>query len=305
MILVLIDVPDGFEARVRQIDSGIRLSRGEEKAIPEAEIIVGRPDIRALASASRLRWLQLSSAGANRYVDVVREDVMLTTASGVYGIPASEHVFAMMLGLVRRIPDSVRLAQQSDWDRERSYNELFGRTCGILGLGDIGLEVARRAHAFGMRVIGLKRTRERAPEFIEAVFVVDELAEFLAQSDHIVNTLPDTKHTHRLIDERALTSVRSGSYFYNIGRGRTVDERALIDALRDGRIAGAGLDVFEKEPLPKESPLWRMTNVIITPHVGGSSPREDERVAQVFLENLQRWVDKRPLLNVVDRELGY
>ena len=304
MILVLVDVPEDFDDRVERIDDSLTIRRDAD-ALLDAEVIFGRPDIAELSRAKNLKWLQLSSAGANRYVNDVGEDVVLTTASGVYGVPAAEHVLAMMLSLARAIPHSVRAAQSSEWDRSRPCDELFGRTCGVLGLGDIGLEVARRAQAFGMRVIGMKRTRGICPDFVDEVFVVDELDEVLAQSDHIVNTLPDTKDTHHMIDGLALKNVRPGSYFYNVGRGRTVDEAALVGALQQGTLAGAGLDVFESEPLPKKSPLWRMPNVIVTPHVAGSSPREDERVAHIFLENLKRWVDGQPLNNVVDRELEY
>lgn len=307
MIVLLGDMPADVEQRTRRIAPEMEVVRGLEggQMLEGAVVVVGRPDFDDLESAGRLRWLQLSSAGANQYVDRVPEHVLLTTASGVYGIPVAEHVFAMMLGLVRGVPESVRSAAERHWNRDARYDEIYGRTCGVLGFGDIGREVARRASAFGMRVLALKRTAADPPAFVEEVFGMDRLGDFLAACDHIVNTLPDTPHTQHVIDADAFASVRRGSYFYNVGRGRTVDEAALIDALHSGRLAGAGLDVFEEEPLPEESPLWSMANVILTPHVGGATPREAERVAGVFLENLQRWVDGRSLMNVVDRKLGY
>lgn len=307
MIVLLGDLPADVDQRIRRIAPEMEVVRGLEdgQILEDAVIVVGRPDVADLESAGRLRWLQLSSAGANRYVGRVPEHVLLTSASGVYGIPAAEHVFAMMLGLVRAVPVSVRSAAERHWNRDAQYDEIYGRTCGVLGFGDIGREVARRAAAFGMRVLALKRAAADPPEYVQEVFGMDRLADFLAECDHIVSTLPDTPHTHHVINADAFSSIRPGSYFYNVGRGRTVDESALIDALHSGRLAGAGLDVFEEEPLPEESPLWSMANVILTPHVGGATPREAERVAGVFLENLRRWVEGRPMMNVVDRTLGY
>ena len=307
MILVLVQTPEEFEERLREIapEMVVAYESGRDARFEEAEIILGRPAVEALDRAKKLRWLQLSSAGANRYAGRVREDVVLTTASGVYGVPGAEHVFAMMLGLVRSVPHSVRSAEKKEWDRGARYDELFGRTCGVLGLGDIGREVARRAHAFGMRVLALKRTITDGPEYVDEVFGMDRLHEFLSRCDHVVNTLPLTPLTAQVIEEEALSFCREGSFFYNIGRGGTVDEAALVRALRSGRLAGCGLDVFEEEPLPPSSPLWSMENVIVTPHVGGASPREADRVADLFLDNLERWRAGHPLRNVVNRDFGY
>ncbi len=311
MILVLFDPPSDFEQRVHGIlpdEEVVRAVHGDEAypdSLERADVVVGRPSADDLRQAGRLSWLQLSSAGADQYVDAVRDDVVITAANGVYGIPTSEHAIAMMLALVRRLPSSVRASGARCWERALEYDELYGRTCGVLGLGDIGSAVARRVKAFGMRVTALRRRPGNPPEYVDAMYGPDGLYEMLASCDHLVNTLPGTPETRHFIDAAALARMKPGAYVYNVGRGSTLDERALALALEDGKLAGAGLDVFEQEPLPADSPLWSMSNVVITPHRGGSSPREDERVAELFLENLARKVRGEELLNVVDRNLGY
>ena len=310
-ILILEPTPDDFDERVRQVapDAEVTHARAGEPeldaAFEGAEILLGRPTEEDLASAHRLKWIQLPSAGANNYVGRIPADILLTSANGVYGVPASEHVFALMLSVARAIPQYVRSQTERRWDRDGSFLELYGSTCGILGLGDIGLAVAERARAFGMRVIGSRRTKGDPPPGVERVFGPDELEVMLAQCDFVVNTLPETPATRGLLDRSRLRALKQGAVVVNIGRGRTIDEAALVEALQDGHLAGAGLDVFEEEPLPESSPLWAMPNVLITPHVGGSSPRGDERVAELFLDNLRRYRKGRTLRNLVDRELGY
>lgn len=311
MILVLVETPDDLKEKAGRIlpDAELIFTDPDDAAyeglLAGAEIIFGHPAIDTLTDAARLQWLHLPSAGADPYAHRMPPGVTLTNASGVYGIPAAEHAFSMMLALARRLPDAVRAAGQARWDRSGHYDELFGRTCGILGLGDIGASVARRAEAFGMRVLGLRRRPAKRQEIADRIFGPDGLHEMLADCDHVVNTLPSTTSTRHLIDTDALRSMKQGACFYNVGRGSTVDEAALVEALESGHLAGAGLDVFEDEPLPSSSPLWGMDNVIVTPHVGGLSPREAEREAELFLENLVRWANGRELLNVVDSELGY
>lgn len=311
MILALFDPPSDFEARVRAIRPGAEVVRAMpddgsyEEALNRAEIVIGRPDPGDLERAAQLSWVQLSSAGADLYVDTVRREVTITAANGVYGIPTSEHALAMMLAMVRRLPASVRAASRKEWEPSLAYDELHGRTCGVLGLGDIGSSIARRAKAFGMRVVALRRRPESPPAYVDALYGREDLLGMLSDCDHVVNALPGTPSTRHLLDARALARMKPTAYLCNIGRGATVDEKALIDALRSGGLAGAALDVFETEPLPPESPLWELPNVLITAHRGGSSPREDERVAELFLENLARRAAGEDLLNVVDRDLGY
>ena len=286
-MLILADLPGDAIERIRAAAAPLcveRVRRGEPsfaEFLPRAEVIVGGiwPD--DVERAQGLRWLQLGSAGANRIVDMLPGHVILTNASGVFGVPIAEHVLAMMLALTRQIPESVRAAGEARWSQPGGRVELYGATCGIIGLGDIGTEVARRAKAFGMRVLAIKRQPSDKPAFVDELWDVSGLDRLLGESDHIANCLPGTDHTGHLLDGRRIGLMKPGAYFYNIGRGSTVDEAALIAALQSGQLAGAGLDVFEQEPLPPASPLWRMENVLITPHRSGQSPRNSERLATI------------------------
>lgn len=310
-ILVVVPSPDDFDVRARRIvpEADVVHARpgeaGYEDGLEACSILLGLPPVDDVHRASELKWLQLSSAGANNYVGKIPLDLKLTTASGVYGIPASEHALAMMLAMVRSIHKSARDQTRRQWDRSGEYRELNGSTCGVLGLGDIGTAVAQRARGFGMRVLAVRRNPQSTPNVVDELFSVDRLNEMLAQCDHVVNTLPETESTLKILDAERLRAMKKGSFLYNVGRGTTVDQDALVDVIRAGHIAGAGLDVFEDEPLPAESPLWGMPNVLITPHVGGLSPHEDERVAVVFFKNLRRYVRGEALVNQVDHRVGY
>lgn len=310
-ILVTVATPADFDERVQQLAGAatvVYARRGDpayDEALQGAEILLGWPPEEGASQISNLRWIQLPSAGANRYVGRIPKTILLTTASGVYGVPVSEHVFALMLGVARTVPKYVRDQTERRWEPSPTSLELFGSTCGVLGLGDIGLAVAARAKVFGMRVLAARRTPEGLPQGVDQIFGPDELEGLLFQCDFVVNTLPETSSTRALLDRKMLRAIKRGGVLVNVGRGSTIEEPALVEALRDGHLAGAGLDVFEEEPLPKDSPLWAMPNVIITPHVGGTSPRGDERVAELFLDNLRRFVEGTTLQNLVDHELGY
>lgn len=310
-ILLSTSVPSDFDRRLHGIapQANVVHARRDDpgygEALRQAEIMLGSPRLEDLTQAAKLRWLQLPSAGADTYVGRIPEEIRLTTASGVYGIPVAEHAFALMLGVARSIPKYVRRQATRSWEEEGSFRELHGSTCGLLGLGDIGLEIARRANAFGMRVLGMRRNPDRVPEGVEDVFGPDDVEQMLRQSDFVVNSLPDTAATRGMLDGRLLRAIRKGGILVNVGRGSTVVEPALVDALREGHLFGAGLDVFEEEPLPEDSPLWDMSNVLITPHVGGISPRGDERVADLFLDNLKSFLAGGELQNRVDPDVGY
>jgi phosphoglycerate dehydrogenase-like enzyme len=310
-MLVQISMPQEQIRQIQALAPQMRidqLKRSDARyyeALREAHIVVGWPRVEDLPQAGNLRWLQIAGAGANRYVDVLPSHVILTNASGVFGIPIAEHVFAMMLAFTRGIPQALDAAKRSAWLGYMTLGELFGSTCGIVGLGDIGTEVARRAKAFGMRVIAVKRTLGTKPECVDELRDASALDWLLESSDHVVVTLPGTVHTTNMIDAGRLSLMRPGSYIYNIGRGSVIDESALIQALREGRPAGAGLDVFADEPLPVESDLWRLPNVIITPHVAGSTPQHGARLAQIVMRNLPRFLAGQPLENLVDRYWGY
>ena len=299
-----------------------------------AEALADHPDTEILYSfhlpqdaqeiAPQMRWLQLHSAGINHILDhsVMRGDVAITTVSGIHATPIAEYVFASLLAHRWLVPTWTECQREARWPSGRwslyARPELRDSTLGIVGYGSIGREVGRLGRAFGMRVLALRRSRGQAKESYasehtgdgegtipERFFAPEELHEMLAECDYVVVALPLTPETKHLIGEAELRAMKPSAYLVNIARGAIVDEAALVRALRKGWIAGAGLDVFEREPLPDDSPLWSMDNVLISPHVAGFTPRYDERAAALFAENLERYLSGKPLLNLVDKNRGY
>jgi phosphoglycerate dehydrogenase-like enzyme len=277
------------------------------------------------AHAPHLRWVQLHSAGVDHLqgTPLWRSDVAVTTSSGIHAPNIAEYVLAMMLAFARRLPRMLAYQARAEWPSQRwekfAAPELRQATVGVIGYGSIGREIGRLAHAFGMRVLGLRRAKEAAgppeyelPELVgrpgaepDLLFTPDRLAEMLPVCDYVVLALPHTPATQHFINEATLRAMKPSALLVNIGRGALVDEAALVRALREGWIGGAALDVFEQEPLPADSPLWKMENVIISPHIAGFTPHYDERAAAVFAENLRRYLAGEPLLNRVERGRGY
>ena len=260
-------------------------------------------------SAPGLKWVQSGGAGVEWLLtpDFAASPIILTNARGIYAIPIADHIMAFVLHFSRLFNDLLRKQMKHEWADWGEYeaDELAGKTLGIVGLGGIGSEVARRAKAFGMRVIATRRREALPSDNVDEVRGVDQLPWLLEESDYVALCAALTPKTRHLIGEDELKSMKPTAHLMNIGRGGLVDEQALIAALREGEIAGAGLDVFEQEPLPADSPLWDMSNVVITPHSGGSSPPSHERLLDLFRENLRRYIAGEPLLNLVDKAEGY
>ncbi|MFB0545308.1 MAG: D-2-hydroxyacid dehydrogenase [Anaerolineae bacterium] len=277
------------------------------------------------ALAPRLRWIQLNSAGVDHILDapIMESDVIITTASGIHAPPIAEYVLAFMLSHIRKFPQMLRYQMRREWPKKRWKvllgGELRGKTVGIVGYGSIGREVGRLAKAFGMRVVATKRSAgERGdtgywiagagdPEasLLDRLYPPEGLQEMLAECDFVVIAVPSTSETMRAIGEEELRAMKPSSFLVNIARGEIIDEPILIRALKEGWISGAGLDVFAQEPLPKDSELWDMENVIISPHIAAATPCYDERATDLFAENLRRYLAGEELLNVVDRKRGY
>jgi phosphoglycerate dehydrogenase-like enzyme len=328
VVHVLIDLPPDsgdvayFRAALARFDGRVRLTfaaaDGDDfaRALPEADVVVAQdlPDDQ-LARARRLRWLSSVAAGLDGIVTpaFLARDVPLTSASGVHGPNIAEHVLAMMLMFTRGLPALFRAQLARRWERKmtsrsESFAELTGKTLLVVGLGRIGEAIAARARPFGMRIVALKRdpaARHDAGIAVDELVGLDALDDALGRADHVCLTMPLTPETHRLIDARRIARLRAGAYLYNVSRGALIDEAALVDALRAGRLAGAGLDVFEDEPLPATSPLWDLANVILTPHVAGLTPLYYERTAALFADNLDRFLSGRPLQNRFDPARGY
>jgi phosphoglycerate dehydrogenase-like enzyme len=263
-----------------------------------------------LAAAPRLRWFQSISAGIDRLaLDAIRErGLIVTNTSGMHATNIAEHILAMMLAFARCLPRSIRAQQQSKWlsDFRPQIFELNGQKLHVVGYGDIGQRLAFDAHALGMRVTATRRRVERVSDDIASeIGDFGRLTDHLALADHVAICLPLTPATDKLFDAEKLEAMKTRSYLYNIGRGPIVDTNALISALVSGKLAGAGLDVTDPEPLPADSPLWQMENVIITGHTSGSSPHNTSRLADIVIDNAQRFMTGQPLRNVVDFDHGY
>ncbi|MDE3260246.1 MAG: D-2-hydroxyacid dehydrogenase [Gemmatimonadota bacterium] len=276
--------------------------------IGDADAYYGRMTPALLAAGNKLRWIQATSAGLDGYYfpELRDSDVTVTNLRGIYSDVIAEHVFALLLSMARGIPAYFRSQQEGRWEnKDVPVIHVAGTTLGVLGLGGIGLAVAERGHAFGMRVLALDPAPKGRPDYVERIYGVHELHEMLGEVDFFVICVPHTGETDRMIDAAALKAMKPSAIFINIGRGKVVDLAALTRALGNGEIAGAGLDVFEEEPLPEGHPLWAMENVMITPHVAAISDRIEDRRIGVILENIRRFRDGEPLLNVVDNKRGY
>lgn len=279
-----------------------------DDVIEEIEIVFGNVEREHVLKAKNLRWIHLGYAGVDTimYPEVVNSDIIVTSSKGIHQFHMTEFLFGMILTLTRKFHKIYENQRYKSWDKQvaREFELLNGKTMGILGLGNIGRQIAKVSKAFGMYVIGMKRTIASV-ENVDEVITRENLEYLLKNSNFIVVVLPLTEETYHLIGEKEFNLMEKKPYFFNIGRGAVVDEKALINALKGGKIRGAGLDVFEEEPLPQDSPLWEMGNVLITPHIAGLFPGYWEEPTNLFIENFKRYINGKELLNVVDKIAGY
>jgi glyoxylate/hydroxypyruvate reductase len=257
--------------------------------------------------APKLRWVQSPNAGIGQFVkkmgfDVRMPKTIFTTSSGVHARPLAEFVIMALLLHYKKFMISIRAQTRKDWERY-SGADLEGRTLALVGLGRIGSEVARLASALGMHVIGLDF--QPPAVVIDQFYPLEKLHEMLPQAENLVIVVPHTPQTEGMIGEREIALLPRDAFFINIGRGQVVDEPALVKALQTGHLSGAALDVFAEEPLPPTSPLWEMPNVIISPHSASTSDRENGRITDLFCDNLRRFLDGKPLRNVLIAERYY
>lgn len=306
-----------WSERFASAEVRLLVARGEApflEALPTADALIGGGLNRETFPLAReLTWVQTASAGVGHmlFPGLVDSPVVITNARGIFGPPMAEHLLGMMFSLVRKLHRSRDYQLKREWGQEALWrempelDELGGKTVGIVGLGSIGLELGRRAVVLGMRVIAVRRRPDGEGDESIEVRGGGELDWLLSQSDFVVNALPSTHRTHHLFDAGAFSKMKPGAYFLNVGRGKTVDEEALIATLQKGHLAGAGLDVTYEEPPAEESPLYALPQVLLTPHTSGTSKRFWERAAKLFEENIERYLDGRPLLNVVDKQEGY
>lgn len=308
-----------LEPKLTQLDPDLQIAwvdtNGQFEGDPsDAEVYFNwfylKPDLlhRVLTAAPNIRWHQTTSAGVNHILtpEYLQRDIVLTNGAGTFAIPIAEFVLTYILFHAKHLTDLLELQANHSWKKsiQLPMQEVWGKTLLIIGAGSIGQEIAKRASAFGMHVWGSRRHPQPTPGF-EQVVGADEWRSLLPEADYVVLATPLTPETRNLIDAEALRAMRSTAYLVNIARGAVVDEAALITALKEGWIAGAGLDTFQTEPLPADSPFWSLPNVLVTPHCSGFSARITERTIALFLDNLTRYRLGKPLRNVVDKTTGY
>lgn len=336
-VLVLMDFNDAQMERFKQVSSRLKFTRKVAKSLNDiSSDIWAATDILYTGSllpepdaVPRLRWVQSHSAGVEQLLSQSlfadnQNDIILTTASGVHAITMAEYTFAMILALARKLPTMLRLQGHIEWPTDRHTlflpRELRGSTVGIIGYGSIGREIGRLAKAFGMEVLATKRdvlhpaaineytepgTGDPEGACVDRLYPPEATQSMAALCDFVIVLVPLTVDTYKVIDQGVLTAMKKTAFLINIARGNVVDEEALIKALQSGHIAGAGLDVFAQEPLPPTSPLWKMENVILSPHIAGANENYNQRAADIFTQNLERYLAHKDLLNRVDRTRGY
>ncbi len=310
--------PTWFSDRLRGDFPGLEVVQladysGLDRELVDAEMAMTwslRPE--QVAAAPKLKWIHSPAAAVHLLMipEIVDSDIIVTSARGVHGPVVAEHAIALVLAMAKRLPSAAKYQQQRRWSQDEIWQEqprpreIAGATLGLVGLGSIGLEVARLATALGMRVVAVRQSGKPSTS-IDRVFPPDELTAMLRVSDYVVLAAPVTPQTRGMFGSGAFAAMKPDAYLINVARGALVDQEALVQVLRGKKIAGAALDVFEKEPLPRESPLWEMENVFITPHSAALSEKLWERHYALFTENLRRFEAGAPLLGVVDKRAGY
>ena len=296
------------EAEIVKINGREEWRARREELAPRVEVLAGVQSDLGPATMPRLRWMQTGGAGNDwllRAPEIANSDVVLTNGSGVAAIPIAEHVLALMFTLSRNFHGFAKAQRDHAWYRGGHLGEVDGSTMGIVGLGAIGEKTAEKAQGLNMRVLGLRRDPTRASPHVDRMLGPDGLSELLESSDWVVLASALTPETRGLIGEPELKRMKDTACLINIARGQIVQEEVLVQALREGWIAGAGLDVFAREPLPPDSPLWDMPNVVVTSHRSGSTPHYNDRLVEIFIENLRRYRAGEPMINVVDKQLTY
>jgi phosphoglycerate dehydrogenase-like enzyme len=290
----------------------IEITGPSDPRVAQLDAVVGFCTPAMLKSANDLRWLHSFVVGVEQCAlspDIGQYDFVLTNAQRTSGPTIAEHVIGLMMALTRSLHYHHRNQLDANWKRsipaDVAMFDVEGKTMLVAGLGGIGTEVAQRAAGLRMRVIATRRSGRDAPDFVEYIGTPDELLALAARADVVVNALPLTAETQHLFDRRFFDTVKRGAYFINVGRGGSVVTADLVAALKDGRLRGAGLDVVDPSPLPSDHELWRLPNVIITPHISSQTVESQQRMVAVAIENVRRYVRGDRLLSVVDLKAGY
>ncbi len=280
------------------------------REIVDTEIVFGSISREAFIAARKLKWIQSSSAGVEQFTQIselVDSDVIVTNTRGAHGATIAEHAFGLLINLTRQLPQLFEAQGKHTWMERFDTPQLglTGLTLGIIGLGNIGRAIAKRGHAFDMNVIAIDVHKVPKPDFVAELRLADGLDDLLQSADVVAVTIPYTPETEELLGQQQLKLMKSTAYLLVVSRGGIVDEEALSQMLREGRLAGAGLDVTATEPLPKDSPLWNTPNLLLTPHCSAHSAFTSTTGIAIFHENLRRYLARKPLTNLVDLKLGY
>ena len=280
-----------------------------EEDVADVDIILGNPPPHLLKHAKKLQWLQIMSAGTDGYTapGVLPEGVLFTNATGAFGLAIAEHMLGALLFIMKKFGSYADWMKTHTWGDRGSVTSIYGSTSLIIGFGDLGSELGIRLHALGSRVIGVRRTVQEKPDWLDGLYTMDAIDELLPKADIVALSVPSTKETYHLIDERRLNLMKDTAYLLNSGRGTAIDPKALEKALREGRIGGAAIDVTEPEPLPADDPLWDAPNLFITPHVSGGRHLNETtvRLYGILEENLKHFSKGEELKNIVDLKTGY
>lgn len=281
-----------------------------DELLKDAEVIYGySPPPNVVKRAPKLKWYQTMLAGVDHFLtpELIKSEIMITNMSGVHSSPVAEVAITMFMMLAKNAPYFMENKRLGVWDREWEPILIDGLTAGVVGLGNIGRNIARLCHALNMEVLATRRSAKSGDkeEFVDKMYPLADLDEMLPLCDVVFMVLPNTPESKHVLDARRIALLKPSAYIINVGRGLTIDEKAMAEALRDGKIAGVGLDAYEKEPLPKDSLLWQLPNAVLSPHVSGKMKDYDARTNKIFCDNLRRYVNGQPLRNVVNKEMEY
>ncbi len=277
-----------------------------DEALSEYEVIIGNPPLDRLDACKSLKWLQLQSAGANQYT-FLPENVILTNASGAFGAAISEYMVGCVLLAQRSFSEYYQLKKEKKWQRLSLSKTIAGSKVISVGMGDIGTDFAYKMNQLGAEVYGVRSTLHDQPDFVKELYSLPEIDRILPFGDIIALSLPETQETIHMFDRKRLLSLKKDAILINVGRGSAIVSKDLVEVMKDGHLMAACLDVFEKEPLPEDDPLWEIPNVYMTPHVSGqnASALTGDKLFKIIYDNLERYLNNEPLDNIVDKKLGY
>lgn len=310
--LVIMPLDESQKRHIAQFQNNIDFEicndcKVSEEQISDAQIIIGNPPVNLLAYADKLKWLQLVTAGADMYLrdNLLDEKVIVTNASGAYGDAQSEIMLSLLLSMYKKLNHYRDNQLRHIWKDEGEEKMLSGSTALVLGMGNIGSEFAKKLKALGVYVIGVRRSGNKNTQYADEIYSFEELDKHISRADIISMSLPSSPQTVKLMNKEMISRIKTGSVLINVGRGNTLDTDALCEALENGKLSAAALDVFENEPLPPSHKLWNMKNVIITPHIAGRDflPHTLDKTISIIMKNLEAYIKGNNLINIVDRNI--